>query len=241
MPKITNVLDFNNFRGINLIDGINPQDVATVNQVELAKRGIKRKDSVRAASTANLTLSGTQTVDGVTLIANDRILVKDQTTAADNGLYTVLAGTWTRTVDFNSSNDIVGSEVFVSEGTVNGNKVYALITDAPIIIGTTALTFSIFGDGKTYTGGTGITITGTVVAVDTAVVARKASATIGDGTATTITFTHNLNTQDIDVIVKEVATNFGVLVDWVANGVNTVQLTFGIAPTTGQYRVTVVG
>jgi hypothetical protein len=241
MPKITNTLDFNNFKGINLVDGVNPQDAATVNQVELAKRGIKRKDSVRAASTANLTLSGTQTVDGVGLLANDRILVKDQSTASANGIYTVLAGSWTRTADFNSSNDIVGSEVFISEGTVNGNKVYALITDAPITINTTALTFSIFGDGKTYTGGTGVTVTGTVIAIDTAIVAKKASATIGDGSATTITFTHNLNTQAVDVSVTEVATNAGVLTDWVANGVNTVQLTFGVAPTTGQYRVTVIG
>jgi hypothetical protein len=241
MPKITNTLDFNNFKGINLIDGVNPQDAATVNQVELAKRGIKRKDSVRAASTGNLTLSGTQTVDGVVLIANDRILVKDQTTASANGIYIVGATGWTRAADFNTSADIIGSEVFISEGTVNGNKVYALITDAPITIGTTDLTFTIFGDGKTYTGGTGVTITGTVVAINTAIVARKASATIGDGSSTTLTFTHNLNTQDIDVIVKEVATNTGVLTDWVANGVNTVQLTFGIAPTSGQYQVTVVG
>lgn len=241
MPKITNTLDFNNFKGINLVDGVNPQDAATVNQVELAKRGIKRKDSVRAASTANLTLSGTQTVDGVVLIANDRILVKDQSTASANGIYTVLAGSWTRTADFNSPNDIVGSEVFISEGTVSGNKVYALITDAPITIDTTALTFSIFGDGKTYTGGTGITVTSTVIAVDTSIVARKATATIGDGIATTITVTHNLNTQAVDVIVKEVATNAGVLADWVANGVNTVQITFGVAPTSGQYQVTVIG
>lgn len=241
MPKITNVLDFNNFKGINLVDGVNPQDAATVNQVELAKRGIKRKDSVRAASTANLTLSGTQTVDGVVLIANDRILVKDQSTASANGIYTVLAGSWTRTADFNSSNDIVGSEVFISEGTVNGNKVFALITDAPITIDTTALTFSIFGDGKTYTGSGGISVSGTVISADPAVIASKASAIIGDGVSTTLSVTHSLNTLNVQVSVQEVATNGYVLVDWVANTVNVVQLTFGLAPTTGQYRVTVIG
>ena len=67
------------------------------------------------------------------------------------------------------------------------------------------------------------------------------SATIGDGTATTITVTHNLNTQDVVVSVRETATNAGVITDWVANTANTVQLTFGTAPTSGQYRATVIG
>ena len=79
------------------------------------------------------------------------------------------------------------------------------------------------------------------MAIDTAVTARRVSAAIGDGTSTTLTVTHNLNTQDISVSVYDTATRTGVLCDWVANGVNTVQLTFGTAPTSGQYRVLVVG
>lgn len=89
--------------------------------------------------------------------------------------------------------------------------------------------------------GNGVTLSAGVIAVDPTVVARKASATIGDGTATTITFTHNLNTLDVHVVVQLVSTREQVIVDNVANGVNTVQLTFGVAPTSGQYRVTVVG
>lgn len=92
-----------------------------------------------------------------------------------------------------------------------------------------------------YTAGAGISIGGGVISIDTAVTARKASAAIGDGTSTTLTFTHNLNTQDVHVSVYDTATRTGVICDWVANGVNTVQLTFGTAPTNGQYRVTVVG
>ena len=96
------------------------------------------------------------------------------------------------------------------------------------------------GGGTSYTEGNGIDISAGVISVDPAVVARKYSATIGDGSATTITVTHNLNTQDVSVSVKEVSSNAGVLVDWVANGVNTVQLTFGTAPSAGQYRATVI-
>eukprot|EP01031_Cornospumella_fuschlensis_P013476 gene13476-16481_t len=134
--------------------------------------------------------------------------------------------------------EALGAAVFVSEGTTQGNQVWLMTTDAPITIGTTALVWTQVGAGASYTAGNGISISGGVIAVDTSVVARKMSATIGDGTATTITVTHNLNTQDVTVSVRESATNAGVITDWVANGVNTVQLTFGTAPTSGQYRAT---
>jgi hypothetical protein len=137
--------------------------------------------------------------------------------------------------------EALGAAVFVSEGTTQGNQVWLMTTDAPITIGTTALVWTQVGAGTSYTAGTGISISGGVIAVDTSVVARKVSATIGDGTATTITVTHNLNTQDVVVSVRESATNVGVITDWVANGPNTVQLTFGTAPTSGQYRATVTG
>lgn len=239
--KYTNTIDANGFKAINLADGVNPQDAVTRSQLDAAIQGFAWKTAVRAATTGNVTLSGTQTIDGVALVVGDRVLVKNQTSASGNGIYLVASGSWTRTTDFDAASKVLGSAVFVSEGATQGNQQWKMTTDAPITIGTTALVWDQVGGGQSYTAGNGITITGAVIAVDTGVVARKASATIGDGTATTITVTHNLNTQDVVVSVREASTNAGVIADWVANGVNTIQLTFGTAPTSGQYRVTVTG
>ena len=239
--KITNHLDANSFRVNNLSDPASAQDAATKAYVDALIQGLKWKDPVRAATTANITLSGAQTIDGVAVVAGDRVLVKNQTTASANGIYVAASGSWIRAADYDASAEVLGSACFVSEGTTLGNSVWLLTTDAPITLGTTSLTYTQIGSGTSYTGGTGINVAGSVISIDTAVTARRATAAIGDGSSTTLTFTHNLNTRDIVVSVYDAATYTGVLCDWVANGVNTVQLTFGTAPTAGQYRVTVVG
>lgn len=96
----------------------------------------------RVASTANITLSGLQTVDGVALAADDRVLVKDQTTGTENGIYTADTGAWSRTEDFNGTYDVVtGTLVLITSGTVNGSTVFELTTASPVI-GTTSLAFS---------------------------------------------------------------------------------------------------
>lgn len=100
------------------------------------------KHSVEAATTANITLSGTQTVDGISLSVGNRVLVKNQSTGADNGIYDVAAGAWTRSSDYNTSLDAEhGMVVFIQGGTINGNKYYKVNESKPTI-GTTALTFS---------------------------------------------------------------------------------------------------
>lgn len=238
--KITNIFDANGNRLTNLQDAVNPQDAVTKAQLDAQAQGFKWKEPVRAATTANITLSGAQTIDGVSVVAGDRVLVKDQSSGSANGIYVAAAGSWTRATDFDAAAEVLGATVFVSEGTTNGNAQYKMTTDAPITLGTTALVWVQVGGGTSYTAGDGIQISAGVISVDPAKTARKASATIGDGTATTITFTHNLNTKDVSVSVREVSTDAGVLCDWVANGVNTVQLTFGTAPSSGQYRVTVI-
>ena len=102
------------------------------------------KAPVKAASTANLTLSGEQTIDGVSCVEGDRILAKDQTTASENGIYTVSTGTWTRAADFDGSYDISqGTLITVANGTVNSNLIYQITTADPITIGTTSLTFAV--------------------------------------------------------------------------------------------------
>lgn len=101
------------------------------------------KHSVLAATTANIVLSGIQTVDGELLPAGARVLVKEQAQAKDNGIYVVpAAGAWKRAQDADTSVEVTpGLFVSVEKGAVNGDSVWQLVTDAPIVLGTTALAF----------------------------------------------------------------------------------------------------
>lgn len=99
------------------------------------------KGPCRVATTANITLSGLQTIDGVTVADDDRVLVKDQTTASENGIYVVDTGLWRRAKDFNKTKDVVkGTLVYVTSGTV-GLGFYQLTTSDPVIIGVSSITF----------------------------------------------------------------------------------------------------
>lgn len=141
---------------------------ATKQYVDNAITGLDFKQSVRAATTANITLSGTQTIDGVVLIAGDRILVKDQTTANQNGIYVVAAGSWTRATDADNS---PGGEVtsgmyaFVEEGTTYASSGWVLATANPITLGTTSLSFQQFNGLGQLTAGTGLTKTGSTLSL----------------------------------------------------------------------------
>jgi hypothetical protein len=101
----------------------------------------------RAASTANIpSLSTLLTIDGVVLIAGDRVLVKDQTLGEDNGVYVAAVGAWTRATDFDDSSEVVASSVVpVEEGTANADTSWLLATNNPITVGTTSLLFVLFG------------------------------------------------------------------------------------------------
>ena len=101
------------------------------------------KGSVVAATTANITLSGTQTVDGVALVVGDRVLVKDQSTGSENGIYKVDEGAWTRTQDLVAGSNAAGIAVFVNEGTASADQIFVCTNDeASAVVGTDALTFS---------------------------------------------------------------------------------------------------
>lgn len=138
-------LNANNKKVTNLLDPTNSQDGATKQYVDSLVSGLKGKASVKASSTASLTLSGLQTVDGIALIAGDRILVKDQTTASQNGIYAISATAWTRTSDADSWIELVSALVIVEEGTVNADKLFLSTVNQGGVLNTTAVVWVAFG------------------------------------------------------------------------------------------------
>jgi hypothetical protein len=159
----TSPVGFNNQRITGLADPTDAQDAATKSYVDAARSGLDVKASCRVATTADIALSGTQTIDGVSVIAGNRILVKNQSTASENGIWVVSASGWSRSTDADTDAEVTtGMFTFIEEGTANGDTGWVLTTNNPIIVGTTALTFAQFsgtgqieaGDGLTKTGNT---------------------------------------------------------------------------------------
>jgi hypothetical protein len=139
-------------------------DAATKAYVDASRSGLDVKASVRAATTANITLSGPQTIDGVAVIAGDRVLVKDQSTASANGIYVVAASTWSRSTDADTDAEVhAGMFTFVEEGTVNADSGWVLSTNNPIVVGSTSLTFAQFSGAGQITAGAGLTKTGNTI------------------------------------------------------------------------------
>lgn len=248
-----------------LADGTNAADAVTKSQMDAAIQtsasGLDVKQSVRAATTANITLSGTQTIDGVSVIAGDRVLVKNQNTASTNGIYVVAASTWSRATDFDTDAEVTPNAfTFVEEGTTLADTGWVLSTNGPITVDTTGLTFTQFsgqgqytaGDGLTLTGttfavgtGTGIAVTADAVAVDRSTnggkVALIYATTIGDGTNTDYTVTHDLGSKDVGVTIYDNSTNAEVITDVIHSTTNTITVSFAAAPASNKYRVVVFG
>jgi len=151
---------FNSQRITGLADPTLAQDAATKNYVDTVAQGLDAKPSVRAATTTNITLSGTQTIDGVALVANDRVLVKNQSTTNQNGVYVVAAGAWSRAADADTWNELISAFVFVEEGTTNADTGWVSTVNAGGTLGTTAVAFTQFSAAGAYIAGTGLTLTG---------------------------------------------------------------------------------
>ena len=161
MAAPTATVSLNSQKISNLADPAAAQDAATKAYVDATRQGLDVKDSVRAATTANITLSATQTVDGVALVAGDRVLVKDQSTASANGIYVVAAGAWVRATDADTSAKVTGGMfTFVEEGTANADTGWVLTTNNPITLGTTSLAFTQFSGAGQVAAGAGLTKTG---------------------------------------------------------------------------------
>lgn len=253
------------FKITNLANGSAATDAATWGQVQGLIQGLEWKASVRVVATTNGTLASAyangSSVDGVTLATGDRILLAGQSTAAENGIYTVNgAGAPTRATDADANGEIsVGTVVPVEAGTAGANTFYYCTATgaSPWVPGSSTSTWSFMftvtatqaGAGLTATGnvlavgaGTGITVNANDVAVDTAVVVRKYIAGTGPSSnATTWAITHSLGVRDVQVEVYDATTYATVLCEIVRTSTSVVTLNFDSTITANALRAVVYG
>lgn len=189
--KFLTGINNNNQRLVNLADGSSATDAVTLQQLQAMVRGLSWKDEVRVATTANGALATAfengDTVDGITLSTGDRILLKDQSSAQENGIYVVAAtGAPTRATDADSTTELENATVFVMSGTVNADKAFTQ-TATVTTVNTTAQTWVQFGGGQTYTAdGNGIELSSTTFSIELDGTTLSKSATglrIGSGAA----------------------------------------------------------
>ena len=197
----TAFLDEDNMASNSAIAAASQQSIKTY--VDATASGLDLKDSSHAATTAALSAvtyangssgvgatltanaNGALTVDGQTMVAAERVLIKDQAAGLQNGIYTVTNGgsgaaafVLTRATDFDSTAEVTsGSFTFIETGTANSDSGWVMTTDGAVTIGTTALAFSQFSGAGQITAGTGLTKTGDTLDVDTSVIALRSFAT----------------------------------------------------------------
>lgn len=236
-------------------------DLVTLQYLQNFLKGIDWKESVRAASTGNLNLASPgASIDGVSMSSGDRVLVKDQTTGSENGIYiwNGAASAMTRATDADANAEVTaGMAVFVSEGTANGDKAFVLTTNDPITIGSTALVFTQFGGGSLPTAGAGLTLSGSTlnvgagagitvnaddVAVDPAVVARKFTNSATHSASATVSLTHSLGHRDyvVSVCINSTGEDITSGVD-ITKNLNSVDAVFSASQGANTIRVTVIG
>lgn len=255
---VERTLDFGNARKIiNLPDGTNPQDPATVAQLNAAVEGLAWKDSCRVSTQGNLSIASPgATIDGVTMAANDRVLVRSQTTTSENGIYiwNGAATPMTRALDCSTFAELEEAVTTIEEGTNAGTSYRQTAVNGTI--GSSAVTWTTFGTaaGAASETSSGIAEIATQAETDAGTddlrivtplklatsvwASKKFAANIGDGSATSYAVTHNLGTRDVRVEVIRNSGNFDtVLVEIQRTSTNVVTVIFDTAPASNAYRV----
>lgn len=160
--SMTADLNAGGFKVTNLAEPTASTDAATKNYVDNAVSGLSWKTAALAATTGNITLSGTQTIDGIAVVAGNRVLVKSQTDATENGIYVVAAGAWARSSDADTGPDLDDAAIFVQQGTVNGDTGWVQTT-SNVVLGTSNIVWAQFSGSGAYAAGNGIDISGNVI------------------------------------------------------------------------------
>lgn len=164
-------------------------DIVNLLALQSYAAGISWKQPCAVGTLVNITLSGLQTIDGYTTLAGDRVLVKNQSTAADNGIYLASATAWTRSLDADTWNDLISAISFLEYGTQAGGAWFCTATPGGTL-GVTAVNWSQFTTSATYTAGTGLTLTGSQFSITPV----GTASTYGSATQTPV-FTTNASGQ----------------------------------------------
>jgi hypothetical protein len=255
-------LDFlNTARILNLPNAASAQEPATLAQLNAAIEGLSSKDNVRVATQANISLASPgATVDGVTMATGDRVLVRAQTTASQNGIYVWngAAVAMTRSADASTSDELENAITVVDEGTSAGQAFRQTTVNFVLDTGNVVwVTFGTSASAATETSA-GIAEIATQAEVDagtddTRFVTPlkhaqysgrklKVAQDIGDGTATQFDITHNFNTRDVVVNVYRTSGNFdNIGLDVSRPSVNAVRLNFASPPSSNQFRCVILG
>ncbi len=171
MPRLNQVLaptadvGLANFKITSLADPTNDQDAANKRYVDSVAQGLDAKASTRVATTANITLSGLQNIDGVTLVADDRVLVKNQTNTAQNGIYVASATAWSRSADMNAWAEVPNAFVFVEQGTSQSDTGWVCTANAGGTLDTTEIAWTQFSAAGSYLAGNGLSLSGNTFSV----------------------------------------------------------------------------
>lgn len=184
----------------NLPTPVSPGDATNKSYVDAIAQGFDLKASVKCATTANITLSGEQTLDGV-LTSTSRVLVKNQTAPEENGIYVSAAGAWTRATDMDSWTEVPGAFTFIEEGTLYGDTGWVCISNTGGTLGVTSISFTQFSSSGPYTtDGQGIELSGTQLSLELDGATLSKSSTglkVSDNTFATVTL-NNLGTTSIN-------------------------------------------
>lgn len=245
---------------INVPTPTSSGDAVPKTYVDSLVEGLAWKDSCRVATQSNLNLSSPgSTIDGITMVSQDRVLVRAQTSAPENGIYVWngAASAMTRALDASTFAELEQAVTTVEEGTsaetsyrqdqVNGtigvNNVNWVTfgTSAPAASETTAGIAEIATQTEVNTGTDDLRIVTPLKLANWSGRIKKYAVNIGDGSNTSYTVTHNLNTLDVNVTVFQNSTGDEVITDVTHAGVNTLTIVFATAPASNAYRVVVVG
>lgn len=262
----TESVDLNNQKIVNLAEPVDPQDAATKNYVDNAVAGLTWKKAVHLISVNNIDLtgtSGTLVIDGhdpLDQTSNGyRILLAGQTTVSEDGIYVYndngTVYTLTRSSDADSFTELKGAAVFVMEGDVYGSTSWVQANhyltsfdnqEWDQFAGASEYTAGagLIADGNVFNvgQGLGISVTANAVAIDTTVTARKYSAVIGDGVATSYSILHNLNNQFVSVQVYQNSSPFALVeTDIELTSPTQATVKFAQAPASSEYIVVIVG
>ncbi len=255
-------LDFGGVSRIrNLPSPVSADEPARLADLNSAVEGLSWKDSCRVASQTNLNLASPgATIDGITVSVGDRVLVKAQTVAAENGIYICngAAVSMTRSLDANAAVELEQAVTTVQEGTSAGTSWRQSVVS--FVLDTGEITWIQFGAsvGASSETSAGIAEIATQTETDSgtddarfvtplklnawASKTRRAQATIGDGTSTQFDVNHNFATRDVLVQVYQASGNYEqVNCDVSLPSTNSARLNFAAAPAANAYRVVVMG